>query len=79
MGFIQAHGGFVAAAVFVLALYNIVMSALAQIFAKLNKPEPGFLNTATAWGLKATQWLSGNTPTPTQSGPVTTKPTTPSS
>ena len=64
MGFITAHGGFIAAGLLILALFNIVMGALAQIFTALGKTEPGVLQSAAAWGLKITQWLSANTPSP---------------
>lgn len=74
MGFITEHGGLIAVVVLFLAIYNIVMSALASIFSKLGKAEPSALQSAAAWGLKVTQWLSANTPTP--AAPATTSSTT---
>ena len=65
MNFIHSNGGFVAAAIVVVALYNIVFSAIAQIFAAMKKAEPSSLQTAGEIGLKIAQWLSANTPTPT--------------
>lgn len=64
MNFIHSNGGFVAAAIVVVALYNIVFSAIAQIFAAMKKAEPSSLQTAGEIGLKIAQWLSANTPTP---------------
>jgi hypothetical protein len=62
IAFISSH-----AAVFVavgLPIYNIVMSAMAQIFTKLGKAEPTVLQALGNVGLKLTQWLSANTPSP---------------
>lgn len=70
MGFVQAHGGFIAAGLLILAVYNIVFSALAQIFSALHMQEPGALQKLGAAGLKITQWLSANTPSPTASNVV---------
>ena len=64
MNFIHSNCGFVAAAIVVVALYNIVFSAIAQIFAAMKKAEPSSLQTAGEIGLKIAQWLSANTPTP---------------
>ncbi len=47
-----------------VALFNIIMSAVAQVFAAMSKTEPGWLQSIGAWGLKISQWLTANTPTP---------------
>lgn len=64
---VQAHGvsGILAGVALGAAIFNIVMSALAQIFTALGKQEPVWMQTLGAYGLKVTQWLSANTPTPT--------------
>lgn len=70
LNFIQNHGltGIVTVLLLVLAIYNILMSAVAQIFLALHKQEPQWAVTAGAWGVKAAQWLSANVPiaTPAQ-------------
>ena len=70
LNFIQAHGlaGIVSILLVVLALYNILMSAIAQGFLALHKQEPQWMQTAGAYGVKAAQWLSANVPitTPAQ-------------
>lgn len=63
-GFFQAHGGIVACVVMILVIYNAIMAALAKIFEALGKQEPQWMQTASAWGLKITQYMSANTPTP---------------
>lgn len=47
-----------------LPLYNLALSTTAKVFQILQKTAPPWLATAAAWGLKVTQWLSANTPTP---------------
>lgn len=56
--YVQAHW------LVALAVFNVAMSALAQLFVAIGKAEPAFLQSVGAWGLKITQWLSANTPTP---------------
>jgi hypothetical protein len=58
IAFIKAHD------VAVIVIFNIFMSAVAQVFAALGKAEPSLLQKFGAWGLKISQWLSANTPTP---------------
>lgn len=70
--FISSHGGVVATALVALACYNVVMSAIAQICAKLSIAEPSILQKAAAIGLQVANWLSANTQTP--SGPSSTPP-----
>lgn len=67
--YIQAHGGVIATFVMVLAAYNILMSAIAALCAKLSIQEPAWMQNAGAWGLKLSQWLSANTPTPASQAP----------
>ena len=64
IAWIQAHGGFEAVAVVSVICFNIVMSALAQLFATLKQTEPAFLQNLGNWGLKISQYLTANTPTP---------------
>lgn len=70
LNFIQAHGlaGVISIGLLILALYNIVMSAIAQAFLALHKQEPQWMQDAGAFGVKAAQWLSANVPitTPAQ-------------
>lgn len=65
LAFITANGGFIAMAIVVLGLYNILMTAIGQAFVTLHKQEPGFLQKAGAVGLTLQQWLSASKPTPT--------------
>jgi hypothetical protein len=60
--FISAHGGVLALAVLAVALFNIVMSAIGQIFSALAIQEPSGLQKVAAVGLKISQWLSANVP-----------------
>lgn len=69
LAWIQAHGGFLVLAVLSVTVFNIIMSALAQLFAALKLQEPGWLQAIGAWGLRIAQWLSANTPTPPPSAP----------
>lgn len=62
MAWMQAHWALVP--VVVLPLYNLFFSALAQAFTILQAKEPQVLQTMGDVGLKVTQWLSANTPTP---------------
>ncbi len=59
---LQAHG--MATFVAAVAIFNIVLSGAAQIFSALGKQEPAWMQKLGAVGLKITQWLSANTPTP---------------
>lgn len=61
---LQSQGGPMALILVGIVVYNIVMSAIAQIFIALGKKEPPALQAASAWGLKIAQWFSANTPTP---------------
>ncbi len=62
LALIQSHGGVVL--LVAIAIFNIVMSAIAQIFGALHQKPPGWVQTVGTWGLRISQWLSGNTPTP---------------
>lgn len=61
--FLSSHGGIVATALLILTCYNLVMSALAQIFNALKIQEPSFLQKAGQIGSTLVAWLSSNTPT----------------
>lgn len=60
--FLASHGGVYAIATLFLICYNIVFSALAQIFNALKLQEPGFLQKAGQIGSTVAGWLSANTP-----------------
>ena len=77
--FIQAHGGVLAIAIMAVACFNILMSAIAQICGALSLQEPSGLQKAAAVGLKISQWLSANTPTPSASSAPASQPSTPPS
>jgi hypothetical protein len=70
LAWIEAHGGFMLLTALAVTLFNIVMSAIAQIFAALKRQEPQWLQNIGNWGLKISQWLSANTPTPAPAQPV---------
>jgi hypothetical protein len=65
--FFQTHGlaGAIALLMVALAIYNIAMTAVAQVFLVLHKQEPPWAVTAGAWGVKIAQWLSANVPVAT--------------
>lgn len=67
--FFQSHGGVIAAILVVLVIFNTIMAAFAKIFEALGKQEPEWMQKAGAIGLKITQWLSANTPTPPPATP----------
>ena len=66
---IQSQGGFIASVTLVIGLLNILLSFLAQVFAKLSAAEPAWLQSLGSVLLSLTQWLSANTPTPKDSVP----------
>jgi hypothetical protein len=61
---VHNQGGLIAAVGVIVACLNIVFSTLAQLFAKLSMAEPVVLQTIGNVLLKATQYISSNTPTP---------------
>lgn len=64
MGWIQAHGGLVAVVLLAVTIFNILVSAAAQVFTLLGTAEPGWLKSIGDIGLKITQWIGANQPTP---------------
>jgi len=73
--FIAAHGGVMAVAVLAVALFNVLMSAIAKICALLSVQEPAWMQKAGSVGLTLSQWLTANTPTPgANAGPSESKP-----
>ena len=53
-------GGFIAIVLGIIGCANIVLSAVQQIFSKLSKSEPGWLQTVSSVVLAVTKYLGSN-------------------
>lgn len=62
-GWVSGQGGWLAALVALIASYNTILTALHTICEKLKLKEPGWVQTAGAWGVKILGYLTANTTT----------------
>lgn len=62
--FFQSHGlaGVISIALVILALFNIIMTGIAQAFLVLHKQEPVWMQKIGAAGVQVAQWMSANVP-----------------
>lgn len=57
----QAHGGLVGTVIFSIAGFNVVMTAIKNVFDGLKIQEPSFLQKIGSVGSAIASWLSANT------------------
>jgi len=54
----------IASVLAIVVCANIILSAVQQVFAKLSKTEPGWLQSVSKWALVIAQYLGSNPPNP---------------